>query len=114
MVTSLFVYAEEKYEITEVNIFCYILNVLKKGGNIMPELFPETVVELAWRRSGGRCECTRVTHDHDATRCPRILTKENRGRNMIGAWEAHHINSYGSAVLSNCQILCWSCHERTF
>jgi hypothetical protein len=80
----------------------------------MPELFPEIVVEWAWKRSGGCCECKRTAHDHDSVRCCNKLIKQNRGREMEGAWEAHHINSNGAAILSNCQILCWKCHKSTF
>jgi 5-methylcytosine-specific restriction endonuclease McrA len=43
---------------------------------------------------------------------------ENRGRETgRGAWEAHHIVSQeagGESTLSNCEILCWDCHSRTF
>lgn len=76
--------------------------------------FPNDVVEAAWKRSGGYCECTRTTHDHNARRCSKPLVKQNRGPETNGAWEAHHINANGPAVLSNCQIMCWKCHKLTF
>jgi len=80
----------------------------------MAEPFPDDVVESAWRRSCGCCECTRTTHNHNEKRCCKPLLKQNRGREMPSAWEAHHINSNAPAVLSNCQILCWICHKSTF
>ncbi len=75
--------------------------------------FPENIVMQAWQRAGGRCECRRSNHDHYYARCNKELVWENRGREGRGAWEAHHINSYGGDSLSNCEILCWDCHKRT-
>ena len=74
--------------------------------------FPESVVEEAWQRSGGRCECTRVTHGHSIP-CSSILSKYNRGREGGGEWEALHRVSGGFDTLSNCHILCWDCHSKT-
>lgn len=75
--------------------------------------FPQTVVESAWKRSGGCCECRRISHSHPNTRCNKQLVWENRGREGRGKWEAHHINSNGTDTLSNCEILCWDCHSKT-
>lgn len=75
--------------------------------------FPESVVEQAWRRAGGRCECRRRTHNHFNVRCNKTLVWANRGREAPGAWEAHHITSSGGDTLSNCEILCWACHKAT-
>jgi len=76
--------------------------------------FSEEVVAQAWRRAGGKCECRRTTHNHSYVRCNKELVWENRGREGRGAWEAHHISDTGGDVLSNCEILCWDCHQRTF
>ena len=75
--------------------------------------FPIEVVEAAWKRAGGRCECRRKTHEHYYGRCNKELVWENRGREGRGKWEAHHIVSGGPDTLSNCEILCWDCHSRT-
>lgn len=41
--------------------------------------FHETVIEAAWIRAGGRCQC-----------CGKLLSRFRRGRNSgKGAWEAH-------------------------
>jgi len=61
---------------------------LKHGGEQMA--FSEQVVEQAWRRSGGRCECPRVSDGHPNPHGKR-LDKANRGRTGEGCWEAHHI-----------------------
>lgn len=78
-------------------------------------VFPDSVVSEAWRRAGGRCECTRVSHpDHLGRKCGKALVWANRGRDGQGAWEAHHRVSTGPDTLSNCEILCWKCHSLTF
>lgn len=77
--------------------------------------FPDDVVSAAWKRAGGKCECARTTHGHYAT-CGKTLTWANRGREGVGAWEAHHKTadaSGGPDTLSNCEILCWDCHSKT-
>ena len=76
--------------------------------------FSDEIVEQAWNRAGGKCECRRQTHGHDYGRCNKQLVWENRGREGRGAWEAHHINANGGDMLSNCEILCWECHQQTF
>ena len=30
----------------------------------MAEQFPESIVEQAWVRSGGKCECDEISHGH--------------------------------------------------
>ena len=76
-------------------------------------VFSEEVVEAAWRRSGGYCECRRKTHEHSYTRCNKQLVKANSGRAGRGCWEAHHLDASRGDSLSNCQILCWDYHSRT-
>lgn len=78
-------------------------------------MFSEETVRKAWDLAGGKCQCTRESHNHFG-RCNKSLVWENRGREGIGAWEANHINrqeSGGGDELSNCEILCWSCHRET-
>jgi hypothetical protein len=75
--------------------------------------FPQDVVDSAWKRSGGRCECTRDSHNHSG-RCPKQLNYDSRGKDYLpGCWEAHHINANGGDGLSNCEILCCECHKKT-
>ncbi len=75
--------------------------------------FSNDVVEQAWKRCGGSCECRRAAHDHLYIRCNKQLVWDNRGREGRGAWEAHHKNANGGDSLSNCEILCWDCHKGT-
>ena len=78
--------------------------------------FPDEVIATAWIGCNGFCECTRVGHGHGA-RCARSIELDQRGREGPGAWEAHHrtaVESGGGDELSNCEILCWPCHSKTF
>jgi hypothetical protein len=78
--------------------------------------FSQEVIDDAWKRSGGVCECNRLTHGlHQFKHCDNILVKENQGRASegTGRWEAHHttaVASGGKDILSNCEILCVYCH----
>ena len=75
--------------------------------------FSDAVVEYAWARSGGKCECERVTHGHTG-RCNKALLSSFRGdwNNSYG-WEAH--SKSGLYLLpSDCEILCWNpCYKST-
>jgi hypothetical protein len=75
-------------------------------------VFSLTVVQAAWKRAGGNCECQRATCGH-GFRCGKSLRWELRGSEAVGGWEAHHIDRYGPGTLSNCEILCQYCHKNT-
>lgn len=79
--------------------------------------FSSTVIAAAWQRSGGRCECCRSTCGHGYYRCNKLLSWNARGNDYApGGWEAHHKTAAtkgGSDTLSNCEILCISCHKNT-
>lgn len=69
--------------------------------------FSEATKDAAFKRSGGRCECTRQQHSHSG-RCRTTVTRP-------GA-EYHHITAQsvgGSDGLSNCEVLCRTCHLGT-
>ena len=75
--------------------------------------FSDTVVEQAWQRSGGNCECTRTTHGHTG-RCNKMITKGRRGdRGNIFYWEVRSISGLYKDSASDCQILCRECHYAT-
>ena len=69
--------------------------------------FSDEIVERAWRRAEGRCECRRETHNHPGFRCNKELVWANRTGEGRGKWEAHHISVSGGHTLSNCEILCF-------
>ena len=69
--------------------------------------FPQSVIDAVWKRSGGKCECTRTGCEHTG-RCSALLSE--------GKWHAHHIVSQhadGADTLNNCEALCIPCHENT-
>lgn len=69
--------------------------------------FSTEVTDAAWRRAGGKCECTRQGCRHTG-RCNAALTD--------GKWHAHHRTAQsvgGSDGLSNCEALCIPCHQNT-
>ena len=68
--------------------------------------FSQNVKDEAYRRAGGRCECTRTVCGHPG-RCLASLA---------GGWHVHHIHAEsrgGPDTLSNCEALCVSCHRNT-
>ena len=77
--------------------------------------FSQTVINEAWARAGGKCECTRQNcPEHSTPRCGKVLDPANQRVGM--KWHAHHLTAQaagGSDSLSNCQILCVECHEQT-
>jgi len=75
--------------------------------------FAENVLEQAWKRSGGKCECRRWTHNHNVVRCGQPLVFFNRGQEAQGRWEPHRIDRKGDDSLVNCEILCWDCYKRS-
>lgn len=74
--------------------------------------FSEEVLEQAWQRSGGKCECQSPTHDHGFLACDELLEWLNRSGPGMGAWEARHIvkvENGGDDSLDNCEIRCLAC-----
>ncbi len=72
--------------------------------------FPQSVIDSAWARANGKCECTENCHSI-FNRCNKKLDPNNKVPSM--QWHAHHVNSNGDSVLSNCKILCVPCHQET-
>ena len=67
--------------------------------------FSEKVKSDALSRAGNKCECKRKCSHHSDYRC-------GNSRNL----QAHHIKALkdgGSDTLSNCEILCETCHQNT-
>ena len=76
--------------------------------------FSNEIIEQAWKRSGGKCECRRRSHSHFYIRCNKQLVWLNRGKDGArGCWEAHHKTAGGPDTFSNCEILCCDCHKLT-
>ena len=68
----------------------------------MAEPFPEPVVAEAWARSWQMCQCVGRGHSwhQGCIVCGHSLTLAQRGREGVGAWEAHHFDPNGPASLA--------------
>jgi 5-methylcytosine-specific restriction endonuclease McrA len=68
--------------------------------------FSQQTKEAAYRRAGGRCECTRTMCGHSG-RC---------NADLRYGWDAHHRHAQaagGGDDLGNCEALCTACHKNT-
>lgn len=83
----------------------------------MAEGFPREVADKAFDRAQGYCECTRKECNHPrpwlSARCTNLVVRASRGSEVSGGWEAHHKNRNGEEILSNCEVLCQTCHKQT-
>ncbi len=76
----------------------------------MSKPFSQDVINEAWHRAGGKCECKENCHNF-LNPCNKTLDPSNKKLFML--WHAHHIDSDGPSILSNCKILCVECHKKT-
>jgi 5-methylcytosine-specific restriction endonuclease McrA len=71
--------------------------------------FSEAVKANAFSRANSRCECHRKEHNHLFGRCGSLLVT----RRMAQFHHKHAVARGGSDTLSNCEVLCRTCHEKT-
>ncbi len=64
--------------------------------------FPDSVVDQAWAKAGGKCE-----------RCDKELREESQGSKSQYGWEAHQKTAGKDFTVNNCEILCYLCYEAT-
>ena len=79
------------------------------------EGFSEETVAAAFKRAGGRCECTRKSCKH-SERCSLQFKFDQRCSDGLTGWQAHHRKARsagGGDDLANCEILCVNCHMET-
>lgn len=74
-------------------------------------MFSEEVIEFAWIRANGRCECTLSSHNHFAIRCNNKVVLEKRNHWVTGGWVANIKIQNAGNTSSNCEILCFECYE---
>jgi len=76
--------------------------------------FPQGIIDQAWKRCGGFCECTETTHGHYG-QCHKTLLDYRAGdRTSAYGWEAHSMSGKHLDSLSDCKIYCWEpCHRLT-
>lgn len=77
----------------------------------MAEPFSTLVVNQAWARSGGCCECEDSSHGHES-RCGQRGILPMQGGPNIGGWEAIARDPEGPRDLDNCMIVCSSCFRK--
>jgi len=81
------------------------------GGRRRGEIrFADAVIDEAWRRAEGRCECGVLGHRHLAG-CRKLLLRASRDRETPMGWVADVVDPQGRAVPGNCRILCCDCHR---
>ncbi|MEP7234922.1 MAG: hypothetical protein ABI778_06470 [Ignavibacteriota bacterium] len=67
--------------------------------------YPQLIKDQAYKRSTGKCECTRTTHTHTG-RCNTKMGQQN--------WYVHSKSSLRSREdisLENAEVICSPCHE---
>jgi hypothetical protein len=74
----------------------------------------ESILIQAWRRSEGKCECTKANHNHEGGRCNAALLWTIREGKLdsgcVVAWKP----ILGMHILANCEIRCAACHGLEF
>jgi hypothetical protein len=68
------------------------------------------VLRQAWQRSGGKCECTSLNHDHPYIRCNKPLVWDRQDKPLPGGWRVHYRLGYSRNAIAACKILCWDCY----
>ena len=69
--------------------------------------FSENIVEKAWERSGGVCECHYTAHGHQSQCGKTLLKAYRRDRYSFFGWEAHSKSGQYLNSPDDCEILCW-------
>jgi len=72
----------------------------------------DAMVLEAWKKAGGRCECSRLSHNHTYVCCARLLKWDLQGQNVPGGWQPNYHTGFSSGTLLGCEILCISCFQR--
>ncbi len=77
-------------------------------------LFDAEVIEYAWMRSKGKCECTDQKHRHPDP-CNSSLVRANRRALGRGEWDAVARIPFrrgGEDIAPNCIIMCYTCARK--
>ena len=88
--------------------------IMPKGGCVMAGGFSEKLIEKAWVRSGGKCECELTGHGHTGRHNTILLKNFLGNRDSSYGWETHSVSGLHLDILSDCKIFCWNpCHKET-
>lgn len=74
--------------------------------------FTEETIKEAWDNSQGYCQCERTTHGHTGKHLKMLMWNSQRITASNFSWVAHHIGDPSDNSLSNCEIICCSCHSQ--
>lgn len=88
----------------------------EKAERLFKEAFDDLTVKKAFKRSGGRCECTNTSCGHTGQCSARFAFDDRATSDDESGWQAHHIKAQadgGSDAGSNGRILCVPCHKNT-
>ena len=73
----------------------------------MSDQFSESLIERAWQKSGGECECEKELHGQFG-RCNKMLLKSYYcDQSSAYGWETHSISGKYLDTVSDIEILCW-------
>jgi hypothetical protein len=70
------------------------------------------VFEKLWQRSGGKCECTRSSHNHSYIRCNKKLTREMQDKPGIGGWKLYQRYAYSGNDPGAYAVYCTECYRK--
>jgi hypothetical protein len=70
------------------------------------------IIDEAWKRSGGYCECTLTSHDHEG-RCKKLICKFFRGEADELGWEVHSLSGKPLDDISDNIVMCSGCFSQT-
>jgi hypothetical protein len=76
--------------------------------------FSDEVARQAFENSGGQCQCRKRNHPHFYIPCGKPLTWDKRGKPGWGGWEANRVDTMRGDDLVNCEIVCYSCKDKSF
>ena len=74
--------------------------------------FPLMVIEQAWQRARGQCECHHAVHGHHIP-CGRKLSFDKHSAQENEGWEVHVRNRDAAPTLDNCEVLCYRCYKQS-
>ncbi len=70
--------------------------------------FPSAIIQGAWRRTGGKCECSFSVHGH-GPKCNKVLQWHLQNSSAEGGWFAVEKSPGAPPNLNNCIIMCNEC-----
>ena len=71
-----------------------------------------TVLDQVWQRSEGKCQCTRLDHNHPYVRCNKPLVWDKQDKPHPGGWRLHRRLGYSRNGITSREILCRECYQK--